>query len=751
MKREAHNFLHFFSLTVIIGLNIVNIALMENLNSINEREENPHQFINKVEIQSGYTIEFDYTSSSNNNDQENGRTSNIERNVDYSKVTKAENLPEIASSRRSLTFTIESQHSPISINGDGDLITQNNSDPEGGFCFAGSGTIEDPYIIEGLNITLSTGATSPCIKIQNLINDHFTIRHCWLDVNLEGKDAIEIRRCNFNSINETIILDAKIGIYLEECENITLSKNNITRSNHYGIHTYDSCINNTLVNNSIAQSDKYGIYLENNCTNNTVNYNTITETQLDGIALNSSCNGSSMFKNTIINCKNGIDIINSSHCFFKQNTVYNSSEYGITIDDSSENNQIKWNFLLHNEGTDGGQAYNNGTGNIFDFNHFNDHIAPDGDTNGFVDSAYAINGTAGTQDSHPRVAPIWINENSDFLDFDLPGSGTENDPYIIEGYTFITNKTLIFIQNITKYFMIRKVYLSGLDGENEGITLNNTNNGTIRNNIIEHTEIGIYLSNQCRNNTITHNTITNTTDVSIYLHRSDTTSVINNSLLIIGNCGLRVQDSNKTEISNNTVANTGTVGLQLIGASYNNSVINNSFNSISTTNILWITGNSTTDAFVGGSSNIEVTGNATTTYGNSDVRIFGGNASNYYIGTSNFGTAAEWRLTNQSTIPEGDYSLWITIHDAKNNSWAILCIFTVDLTAPQVQTAPNQTTYTPDYNDTVTVSITVSEPANAAGLDMVWLNYTTNIWVTFTVVNITETQTYTFNAGLLEY
>ncbi|MFX0208737.1 MAG: hypothetical protein ACFFDT_22335, partial [Candidatus Hodarchaeota archaeon] len=69
-------------------------------------------------------------------------------------------------------------HNPINITGDADFLFQNASDP---FCWTGTGTVEDPYIIEDLNITLSADAAFPCIQIQNLESLHLRIQNCWLD------------------------------------------------------------------------------------------------------------------------------------------------------------------------------------------------------------------------------------------------------------------------------------------------------------------------------------------------------------------------------------------------------------------------------------------------------------------------------------------------------------------------------------------------------------------------------------------
>ena len=136
------------------------------------------------------------------------------------------------------------------------------------------------------------------------------------------------------------------------------------------------------------------------------------------------------------------------------NTIFNNSGYGINISSGSNNNLVEWNTFLHNK-NDEIQAYDAGTGNDFAFNHWNDHNLTDTDLDGFTDNPYAILPNSNTDDS-PRIAPIWINENSDFADFTTEGNGALQNPYILEGYQFTSSQSnLIKIINTTAYFVIQ--------------------------------------------------------------------------------------------------------------------------------------------------------------------------------------------------------------------------------------------------------------------------------------------------------
>ena len=58
---------------------------------------------------------------------------------------------------------------------------------------------------------------------------------------------------------------------------------------------------------------------------------------------------------------------------------------------------------------------------------------------------------------------INIISDNNFTDYRFPGSGTSEDPYIIEGYRIENeNKYGIQINSTTKYFIIRNCHVNAL-------------------------------------------------------------------------------------------------------------------------------------------------------------------------------------------------------------------------------------------------------------------------------------------------
>jgi parallel beta-helix repeat protein len=146
-------------------------------------------------------------------------------------------------------------HSPLNITGDADFLLQNTSEP---FCWAGTGIENDPYIIEGLNITLGPGATTPAISLANT-TFYFILRASWL----AGAHQFHA------------------GVYLENVTHGTMANNTI--QNHFsGIRLAANCTNNTITRNTIFNCTNYGLIIEADSENNSVTWNTFLHNNQGG-------------------------------------------------------------------------------------------------------------------------------------------------------------------------------------------------------------------------------------------------------------------------------------------------------------------------------------------------------------------------------------------------------------------------------------------------------------------------------------
>lgn len=87
--------------------------------------------------------------------------------------------------------------------------------------------------------------------------------------------------------------------------------------------------------------------------------------------------------------------------------------------------------------------------------------------------------------------PIFINSNDDFLSYGFPGSGTQEEPYIIQNYNITTNSyKAISINSTSKNFIIKNCFINS---KKIGITIINILQGTaeIYNNTIVNQFTGI--------------------------------------------------------------------------------------------------------------------------------------------------------------------------------------------------------------------------------------------------------------------
>jgi parallel beta-helix repeat protein len=212
----------------------------------------------------------------------------------------------------------------------------------------GSGTIGDPYIIEGLKIV----ELGFCVYISST-SVHFIIRDCYLE-----SSAISERTVLFEDVTNGKIMNCTI----------------IDSVN--GIEIINSA-NSTMMNCTIIDCD-FGVSLDN--------------------ASNITLTGNRIFRNT-----RGISVENSTDCTFIFNSVYRNVMFGVRLFYSTNNCSIYSNRFGWNEGTSSlslrWNAIDDGESNLWDDNvskgNYWSDLAPG--------SPYQINGTAYSLDRFPSL------------------------------------------------------------------------------------------------------------------------------------------------------------------------------------------------------------------------------------------------------------------------------------------------------------------------------------------------------------
>jgi len=234
-------------------------------------------------------------------------------------------------------------HDPIYI------VGNDNFTPANGVNGGGSGTENDPYVIENWVINAS-GANG--IQIWNT-TAYFIIRNCLVENGGVFYDGIRLYIVVNGKIENCTCDNNYVGILLNNSDNNIVSSA-ATSNNEYGIYVYYSSGN--IISVSISTNDIYGIQLDSYSDSNTVTGCDILDSGSYGVELGRSSNGK-ITNCTISNASFGIVIRYSNNNTIGSCTISNNRQWGIHLSESSDNNRIYHNNFENNAN----QAYDNGS------------------------------------------------------------------------------------------------------------------------------------------------------------------------------------------------------------------------------------------------------------------------------------------------------------------------------------------------------------------------------------------------------
>ncbi len=179
------------------------------------------------------------------------------------------------------------EHQPILIASDNDFISNQ---------FPGTGTREDPYIIENFKIT-STGSMTNAIEVRST-SKHFIIRNCQITASYIGILVEAVSAGTASIINNTITSSTENGGGIVLGADGVLVSNNTCTNFVEGIHTnYASdCI---ISYNNFSNNHYHGISLRYS-DNNVVTHNIIKNNEAHAILIIRESTYNKIFNNTII-------------------------------------------------------------------------------------------------------------------------------------------------------------------------------------------------------------------------------------------------------------------------------------------------------------------------------------------------------------------------------------------------------------------------------------------------------------------
>ena len=266
-------------------------------------------------------------------------------------------------------------HEPIIITSDSDFSV-----------FSGSGTLEEPYVIEGLNIT-----TSEKYGISvSLTTKHFVIRDCYIDATnagitiemvAEGTTVLINNICtrneNSNGAGIQIAFSNKVGL-----------RDNICNDNEaygillffsYELILYQNTCNNNGMNGIVAVYANNSLFSDNVCNNNgweglylagsAGSYlvsNIFSDNQEYGIRIEYA-DYSTLVNNTMEhNEACGIYVWETDGCLFNYNWFMSNYYSALYFTSNCANNRVYLNNFMENGFSDNSQAVDEGNDSWYD-------------------------------------------------------------------------------------------------------------------------------------------------------------------------------------------------------------------------------------------------------------------------------------------------------------------------------------------------------------------------------------------------
>ena len=242
---------------------------------------------------------------------------------------------------------------------------------------------------------------------------------------------------NHNSVDDNVMTGVTHGIYLGYANNNTVT-NNVMSVTGYGFWLDGtSCYN--IISDNICTGGSRSVYMYPGASSY-ISYVSVTDNQFFsaymGVHIYSACSDITVSDNYIEGSSYFGMLIDEgvTRTIVTGNTIIDSINYGIYVMAASYNAQIYGNALYdnydtgHTQAWDGGTVGNNAWNTSTYGNYYNDHIGPDADKDGIVDTAYSINGSSNV-DHYPLASVLNITS---------PANNT-----VISATSFTLNGTLI--------------------------------------------------------------------------------------------------------------------------------------------------------------------------------------------------------------------------------------------------------------------------------------------------------------------
>ncbi|MFW9838293.1 MAG: NosD domain-containing protein [Candidatus Thorarchaeota archaeon] len=528
---------------------------------------------------------------------------------------------EMPASRQLIAADIDpfgTPHAPVVIENNTDFDTQG---------WPGEGSVEQPYLISGLNIN-STTVGVPAINITNT-DVHFFIKDCWLTANattvvyLESVSHARVKNSTIlNSERGVVALHSDdltvidnlfydfnwAGVYFEDCSSSTLVNNNCTAC-FVGIHIEQSvftsiednycegCVGaievylnceDVTVNNNTALGYNYGIRFNFDCNNNIISNNNLSVGSIgilsedchDNEVINNFCRandvdimlgGCSSYTISQNNCGWGIGDMFGSIALVNSNSSYISGNYVensficIELKDNSSYNEVSSNTC---------KIYAGGVVSWYDAHHntiTNNTCQGQGiaDVDIYLDNSLYCTVSKNTC-NQSLYNILGLNSNySEIIDNDCNLSGDFSIGFdssancLIEGNT-ITNGSVGIFAYACSYFSVLDNNVRNSTGSLTGIHLSDVHDSKVEGNHLTKCGDAIYVENSSKNNITDNTCIENLNGIVVEAFSYDIIIEDNYCHLQAGYAIVVFESFNCTVIRNTCTNTSGIEGVSLL-------------------------------------------------------------------------------------------------------------------------------------------------------------------------------------------
>jgi parallel beta-helix repeat protein len=395
-----------------------------------------------------------------------------------------------------------------------------SDDDFGNYSSSGTGTLNDPFVIE--NFIIST-TNSTGILIQDTTK-HFKIQNCIIDADSRGISVKNITSNTGIIENNTCINNSFTGIYARDAPNTTIVNNTCQFSYYYAMRIID-CNESKVISNFCTSNTQGGITVES-CFEIEIRDNVLID------------NGYSA----------GILVDYSDFSIIENNTCINNERYGIRLR-TLTGALVSENCVNNTNTCTGIELFDTSEVSVSNNTVYSDRS-----------SIYLVD-SLGTEIKHNNMyfSGLAMNyaSSTDFLSFDIQ-------------YNLVNSKKLGFFNNIEQSTFSEPEY-----GQ---IILANSQDITIENQGIDNKFIGVSL-HYCKEVTIQHSLIssligpTRNTAWGIKVYDSVQINVIGN-ICKDGGWGISMRNASHSVIKSNTCKGNRYIGILLTDSDFV-SIINN--------------------------------------------------------------------------------------------------------------------------------------------------------------------------------